>query len=421
MIYFLSLLLLLTLPFQFAIPFPWVGDVPLARIIAATIIGLFLIRALFRRSFRLPEPVFVGLIGSFLFLSLASVFWASRYDLAIPKIVFFLNLFPLVFVWHDLSERHPEKLRSLCFVTAIGAAGAAIIAIAFFVAQFFFGVSTTYHFVLDRAFPFFLGHDFSVLVREYPSLLVNLGGETVLRATALFPDPHVAAYFFGLSGFLALGLSRVCGRPVYLWLAAILFLADLLTFSRGGLVGLLAGSAVSIIIASGSSWPIKIQLRTAILGGTMLLVFLSPPVLNRFLTSFSFTDTSSTERIMLWKEAVGIIKENPGLGLGLGNYLSTVRPLYDPEAPFYAHSLYLDIAAEIGLLGLSLLFGVFFWIGRRVALTRRSDLLAAPLAGAVTLYLAHSFVETPIYSIHVTIVLVLYFVLALSLGRRPAW
>lgn len=43
MIYFLSLLL--TLPFQFAIPFPWVGDVPLARIIAATIIGLFLIGA----------------------------------------------------------------------------------------------------------------------------------------------------------------------------------------------------------------------------------------------------------------------------------------------------------------------------------------------------------------------------------------
>ncbi|TXH02137.1 MAG: hypothetical protein E6R05_04625 [Candidatus Moraniibacteriota bacterium] len=418
MIYFLSLLLLASLPLQFVIPLFSAGEVPFARVLAAVIVAGFLVGALARRSLRLPEPVFAGLFGSFLLLSLASVLWADDRGLAFPKLIFLMNLFPLVFVWYDLSERHSARLLSLCRMAVLGAAVAAIIAIFFFAAQFIFGVGPTFHFILDQIFPFFLGHEFAALVREYPSLLVNLGGQTVLRATAVFPDPHVAAYFFGLSGFLSLGLFRTSSRSIYLWIAAILFLSDMLTFSRGGLIGLLAGAIVYVAVASKSPVFSRNRSRIAIFGSILLIIFLSPPVLSRFLTSFAVSDTSSIERITLWKEALRSIEENPMLGVGLGNYLSAARPLYSPGTPFYAHNLYLDIATEVGIIGLAMFLGIFLWAARVLLRARHSNPLAAPLAGAFALYLAHSLVETPLFSLHVSIILALLFALTLSLSRR---
>lgn len=417
----LSILLLVLLPFQFALPIFGVGEIPIARLLALGILASFLVEALARRSIRLPVPVFTGALISFLGLAGASVIWATRPDLALPKVIFLLNLPPLVFVWYDLSKRRAEGLRSLIRATLIGATGAALVAIVFFLSQFIFGVGPAFHFIVDQILPFFLGREFALLVAQYPSLMVNLGGETVLRATAVFPDPHVAAYCFGLSGFLALGMLQVTGRPVYLGAAAIILLADLLTFSRGGAIGLLMGCLTYLALSNPEVLALQgNRLRLVIFSGALLLVFLSPPVFSRFLTSFSFSDTSSTERIALWKEAAQAISQSPILGVGLGNYLSMARPLYDPKTPFYAHNLYLDVAAEIGLVGLVLFLMLFVWSAAKVYRMRRLSPWAAPIGGALTLYLVHSLVETALFSLHVTILLALLFAVALSLERPSA-
>lgn len=421
MTHFLSIILLAVLPFQFAIPFLTFGDIPIARLLAAVILASFLVEALSRRSFRLPSLVFSGTLISFLLLAAASIIWAAHPDVAVPKAVFLLNLLPLVFVWYDTSKRRTGGLELLIRAMFFGATGAAFTAIIFFLSQFIFGVGPTFHFIVDRILPFFLGHEFAGLVAQYPSLMVNLGGETVLRATAVFPDPHVAAYFFGLSGFLALGMLRMTGRPGYLSIAMIIFLADLLTFSRGGAIGLLVGGLAYFALSNPEIFSLeKNRLRLAVFVGVLFLVFLSPPVLSRFLTSFSFSDTSSTERIALWKEAVGAIGESPVLGVGLGNYLATARPLYAPETPFYAHNLYLDVATETGLVGLALFLTLFVWSAAKILCLRRSTPWAAPIGGALTLYLAHSLVETALFSLHVTVLLALLFAITLSLERRPA-
>lgn len=420
MTYLLSLVLLITLPFQFAVPFATFGEIPIARIVTLVILASFLISAFFRRSFRLPSLVFSGVLSSFLTLAASSIIWAARPDLAIPKAAFLLNFLPLVFVWYEVSKR-PKGLESLIRATLFGATGAALVGIVFFLSQFIFGVGPTFHLIVDRILPFFLGHEFAALVAEYPSLMVNLAGETVLRATAAFPDPHVAAYFFGLSGFLALGMLRTTGRVGYLSIALIVFLADLLTFSRGGAIGLLIGGIIYLFLSNPKIFSSKEnRLRPAIFGGVLILVFLSPPVFNRFLTSFSLSDTSSTERIALWREAAGAIGENPLLGVGLGNYLAAARPLYAPDAPFYAHNLYLDAATEIGLVGLLLFLALFIWSAANIVHLRRSSPWAAPIGGALALYLTHSLVETALFSLHVTILLTLLFAITLSLERRPA-
>lgn len=421
MTYVLSLLLLAILPFQFTVPGLSSGDVPVARLISLAVLASFLIGALFRRSLRLPSVAFVGALGSFILLAAASFAWSAHPDAAIPRIAFLLNLLPLVFVWHDLFTRHPDARSLLVRAALLGTTGAALTALAFFLSQFIFGVGPAFHFIVDRILPFFLGQEFAALVAAYPSLMVNVGGETVLRATAVFPDPHVAAYFFGLSGFLTLGMLRATGQRGYLWIACIIFLTDLLTFSRGGTVGLLIGGATYSLLSVHDrfSWG-KNQQRLAIVLGVIVMVFFSPPVFNRFLSSFSFSDSSSTERLVLWEEAAEAVREDPIIGLGLGNYLATARPLYAPETPFYAHNLYLDIATELGLVGLGLFLVLFAWAGKKVFQLRRSSPWAAPIGGALALYLGHSLVETALYSLHVTILLVLLFALLFSLERHSA-
>lgn len=419
MIQILSLVLLAILPLQFSAPLSPSVDIPIARLIAAAIITGFLVNALARSSLRLMEPVFTTALVSFFGLSLFSFIWAERLDLAIPKGVFFLNLFPLMFVWYDVACRQMNSFYHLIQATIIGALSAAILALLFFLAQFLFGVGPTFHFIVERVLPFFLGQEFSALVAAYPSLMVNLGGATVLRATAVFPDPHVAAYFFGLSGFLALGMFRMKQDVRYVWIAAIIFLADLLTFSRGGMMGLLVGIVVyAALLPQGRFTFRKNQLWPVVLTGVFIGIFLTPPIFNRFLSSFSFSDVSSTERIALWKEAVVAIGEHPVVGVGLGNYLASARPLYADGTPFYAHNLYLDIGTELGGAGLLLFFILFIRAGQQIFKARMSDPWVPAIAGALTLYLTHSLVETALFSLHVTILLVLLFVLAFSQKHR---
>lgn len=74
-------------------------------------------------------------------------------------------------------------------------------------------------------------------------------------------------------------------------------------------------------------------------------------------------------RIDTWKGAVRIIKENPVLGLGVGksNFGKTAKKFNDLNIPYdHAHNTILQIAVELGLVGLAAflwLFGCVFYHG----------------------------------------------------------
>ncbi|QQR78527.1 MAG: O-antigen ligase family protein [Candidatus Moraniibacteriota bacterium] len=424
MIAWLSFILLATLSFQFVLPLGALGDIPLARVMAALIVVIFLAQVFFRRVWRLPTLLFTGALFSFLGIALFSSLWAMRADLAVPKIAFLFNFLPLVFVWYDLSWKEPRYSIRLIQALLFGATGVASIGLIIFATQFFLGAGEVFHFLVEQILPFFLGRELGALVASYPSLLVNVSGETVLRVTAFFPDPHVAAYFFGMSGLLALGMARQSGLRRYFGMATVLFLADILTFSRGGYIGLLSGWLIFLFL----SWKdFSVSMKKGV-GGALFLSFLAvsllgQPVLSRFGSSFTLADASSTERIVLWQEALGYILDRPLLGTGLGNYIVVARPMLDTHAPFYAHNLYLDIALEIGILGLMLFLAIYLYALRQAFCARHSDPLAPALVALFVLYLTHSLFETALYSVHVTLVLMLAFVLAASLkqpGDRQA-
>jgi O-antigen ligase len=66
-------------------------------------------------------------------------------------------------------------------------------------------------------------------------------------------------------------------------------------------------------------------------------------------------------RIDAWKGALRIISKNPLLGIGVGKsiYGKTAREFQDLTIPYvHAHNTYLQIAVELGLIGL----GAFLWL-----------------------------------------------------------
>ncbi len=107
-----------------------------------------------------------------------------------------------------------------------------------------------------------------------------------------------------------------------------------------------------------------------------LLVAIMMPtnMVTRAREMFKFGDYMKSDgvlnyRIDTWKGAVRIIKENPALGLGVGksNFGKTVKKFNDLNIPYdHAHNIYLQIAVELGLVGLAAflwLFGSVFYHG----------------------------------------------------------
>ncbi len=402
------------LPFQWALsPAPGF-DVALIRVGTAILVGIWLVRGFLTKRLVLSLGLTAGALLAFLFLALLSVLWSENGSFAVRKSIFLINFFPLFFVFVDVfSDARTRRLVIQALVAS--ATGLGGLAILLFLAQFVFGIGALVSF-LTTILPWFLGGAFGETVIAHSSFLVNISGVTLLRATGVFPDPHMLAFFMGMTAPLALGLyfSQTNREGRYVVAGMILLLADLLTFSRGGYVGLLCGGGL-FLLGTVSFTLTPTLLKRGLIGGFLLLAVLGlTPVGERLTSSFSVADGSNQERLRLWREAVMLIQEKPLLGLGLGNYPLRVRPGVDYREPIYAHNLYLDIALELGLVGAVAFLLALVTPG--IYLMRRwksdCDPMALALGVSLMVFLTHAFFETPLFSVHVLPL----FLLILALG-----
>jgi O-antigen ligase len=256
-----------------------------------------------------------------------------------------------------------------------------------------------------RILPFFLGSAFGEAVASYPSLLVNISGTTLMRASALFPDPHMLSLYLGLSIPPAAAFWLQSGKRKRRMISAALILlisADLLTFSRGGYFGLFVGLGGFFILFFGRRLTLG-NFKPVLLGSMVFLIatglLLATPFGTRLLSSFSLEDGSNTERLRLWQEAVGYIGERPLLGAGIGNYPLLAKPSASYREPIYAHNLYLDIASEIGLLGALCFAGLLFLSLCRAWRKWRAeqDVFALAILCSLIIFSTHSLFELPLF------------------------
>lgn len=144
-----------------------------------------------------------------------------------------------------------------------------------------------------------------------------------------------------------------------------------LTFSRGGWIGLLV-SIFALLVLLMYWWSVHLPSfwRTwslpILIGSMSLLLMLAvlfvEPVRDRVFSIFAGREDSSNNfRINVWAAVIEMIRDRPLLGIGPGNTaFNKIYPLY--QRPLYnalsAYSILLEVAVETGFIGLA----CFLWL-----------------------------------------------------------
>lgn len=227
------------------------------------------------------------------------------------------------------------------------------------------------------------------------------------RAAGPIGDPNYYAQMMLV--LVPLALDRLWNerrrplRLIALWALAVCSLAIILTFSRGGFVSLVVMLVVMVIYRRQqlANW------LPALAVGLVLLQFVPSTYTDRMQTLVKVIpgyrsgttvrqDAALRGRASELLIATQMFYDYPLLGVGLGNYSVRYQEYsrrlgMDPRAePRDAHNLYLEIAAETGLLGLAA-FGLLLWVMFRGIWEARKALLAAGLTAYADMISAYAF------------------------------
>jgi len=232
-----------------------------------------------------------------------------------------------------------------------------------------------------------------------------LEGQKIVRHASLAGDPNWSSFYFGVG--ILLTFSRLFEvksklmKIVFIGIIILLFYANLLTYSVGGLISLMAGffllflSRISIKrIANKKVIPVLLGLFVII-----TMIMLNPRVKEKY-------EQVSNNNVMSWGSrrgatyygAIQVISQHPIIGIGKTKFLKEVSHYFpflfkisDKKA---AHNTYLGITGESGLIGF-LFFLMFlisiivpFWRHLQLYCSRISQMLLPCLGTALVMALS---------------------------------
>jgi O-antigen ligase len=392
------LFLILFLPFQFALnPSPGI-DLSIARVLILLAFFIWFIKGLVLKNITIRNNFISWGLIIFLASVLLSITQAEELNWALRKLLVFGSIFPLYFVASQALRK--KDFTQVAKIFTISSSILATLGIFQFISQFFWDKDVIFNFWNKYLGSFFLGSSFSQAVVQHPSWWVNIAGKTYLRATALFPDPHMLGFFLGMSlSLTAYLLLKFPKQKIYLGCFILNCFGLLLTFSRGAYLGFLA--AIIFFLIFGSRLLSK-QLKQAIILGIcflLIIAFTIPAFRIRLISSFNFNEGSVAGRIEIWQQALSVWQKNFWLGVGIGNYSYWQNPLHSYRLPVYAHNTYLDIAVEMGIIGLLSWLSIFAYsLKKLLEKSSENELLKITLGSSLIYFLIHSFFETPLYS-----------------------
>lgn len=385
------------LPFQLALNPSESIDLASIRVIIPLFFMLWMAKGLKNKKVLIKNNFSTVFIIVFLAFNLISIAVSGNLDWSIRKLLFLFSIFPVYFVFSDIIS-DKNKMERAAKALIWGGSAAAFLGIIQFLLQFLIGLEKTYEIWANFIIWPFLGNNFGEAVLRNSSWLVNISGKTILRATSTFPDPHMLAFFLGILLPMSLGLFLKSKRPLYLFFFAVLFIGDILTFSRGGYIGLLAG-ALAMFFSLWKKFGLKYKAVLLIATGIIIgVLFIPGPISSRFFSSFDLSEGSNSGRLEMWQKAGKIILDKPLLGVGIGNYPLEIKPSADYRDPIYAHNTYLDIAVETGIINaiswMALLAGSIFIFIKKA---KKEHFFFWP-AISLIIFSVHSSVEMAIYS-----------------------
>ena len=220
-----------------------------------------------------------------------------------------------------------KQIKEIMLASAVAAAGV----IAYGFVQYIVGINTAVMGWTDR--------------RAFP--------EMTMRIYSTLQNPNLLAGYLDM--FLAMVfaiLVTIQEKKIRIFLGALFILGLIclgLTYARG------AFFSIAIVIAGyGICYNRKILLPFIVLLAVGL--YADTTLLDRLTSVFGTLDSSAELRLGLWESTIAMILDHPLLGIGWGMYYF-VYPTYDfyMQGHFikivHAHNMYLNITAEIGIIG----------------------------------------------------------------------
>ncbi len=168
--------------------------------------------------------------------------------------------------------------------------------------------------------------------------------------------------------FLLLALSRSeKWRRVVLWtIVPCLLIGIVLTGSRASMLGMLGGSAYLW-------WHSRRRVLTGILGVLLVIggFYLMPGQYKTRYSSMTHSelDASSMSRVVTWVAGLHMLADRPLFGVGIRCYGGANWHYSSGRSSLEAHSLYLQVLGELGLVGT---FAFFSFLIEMLRLNRRT-------------------------------------------------
>lgn len=182
------------------------------------------------------------------------------------------------------------------------------------------------------------------------------------RAEGPLGDANDFAFFLAGGFMLALGLAR--GRRRWLLVAALLLGTTFATLSRGAVVGILVAGIWAL--AKGHVKP-----RTAFASAALatiavvtVAIFVPALITDKLQAKSKVAQANVDQRRIRWIAATEMTVDNPLLGVGPGGFVANYDRYVDYRDPdplhplSVAHTLYLELAAELGAPALA----AFLWL-----------------------------------------------------------
>jgi O-antigen ligase len=236
---------------------------------------------------------------------------------------------------------------------------------------------------------------------------VGIGNANETAASLVAGGTLAAALAFALTGKPVLRLLATIAVPLCVF-------AVFLTLSRGGLVAL-AASLVAAVFMAGRRRGVVLTLAFAavIAGVVYFAAFASVEARDRILEL-----EGGTGRTDIWTVGWRMVEDQPLRGVGAGNFpIASIHYLLEPGAllrddfivdnPKVAHNTYLNVLAELGVVGLALFLAVIafsLWCAARAlgfasrAGDRQLDVLARAMIVVLVGLLAADFFGSRQYS-----------------------
>lgn len=200
------------------------------------------------------------------------------------------------------------------------------------------------------------------------------------------------------------GNGTVLMAAIPLVAAATMLVAVLFSWSKGGTLALLASLTAMAAVGGGSRLSTRARIGLSIATAVTLVAFVFFLTPGGLVQRFAVVTTNDpTEgRVPVWVDTLRLIAAYPLVGVGLGSYFPAIMPFqtYGLELAWInAHNDYLQVAAELGLLGASIpvcIIGVALWRALRTAMTQplpEGQFLGLACAAALAAFLVHSISE----------------------------